>query len=128
MKQKIIETKAFQTFIKDNICFTVVKPGVVVDLDAAKENTMAVAELSASNIYPILVDLRLINHITKEARDHFSMRERKAGVNAIAMLVKSPVSKIIGNFFLGLNKPVVPTQMFSSEPKAMKWLEEYIHN
>lgn len=128
MKEKIVETRAFQTYIKDGICYTTVKPGVVVDVEDAKENTLVVRSLSGDNIFPILVDLRLINHITKEARDHFSMRERKPGVNAIAMLVKSPVSKIIGNFFLGLNKPTVPTQLFNTEARALKWLEEYIHN
>jgi hypothetical protein len=128
MKEKVIETPAFRTFVKSRICYTLVKPGVIVDLAAAQENTLVVKKLSGDNTLPILVDLRLINLITKEARDHFSMRERKAGVNAIAMVVSSPVSKIIGNFFLGLNKPVVPTQMFVSEAKAVRWLERYIHN
>jgi len=75
-----------------------------------------------------LVDLRDINSITKEARDHFSMRDRKPAVSAIAMLVKSPVSSIIGNFFLGLNKPSVPTHLFTSEVKAVNWLEQFIPN
>jgi hypothetical protein len=128
MKARVIETRAFQTFMKDDICYTVVKPGMVISLEDAQENTKAVSKISHDTIVPILVDLRLINHISKEARDHFSMRERKAGVNAIAMVVKSPVSKVIGNFFLGLNKPMVPTQMFNTESSALKWLEKYVLN
>ena len=128
MKEKIIESRAFKTYIKDDVCFTIVKPGAVITLEDAEENTTAVKELSKNDVFPILVDLRLISQITKEARDHFAMRERKPGVNAIAMLVRSPVSSIIGNFFLGMNKPKVPTQLFSTEAKALKWLEQFIKN
>jgi hypothetical protein len=128
MKEQIIETRAFRTYLKDHVCITVVKPDMIVDIEDARENTRIVRELSDNNVLPILVDLRHINHITKEARDHFSMKERVPAVNAIAMVVKSPVSRIIGNFFLGLNKPVVPTQMFGTESKAMLWLDQFIRN
>jgi len=126
MQTETIETRVFQTYIKDGICYTTVKLNASVELEDAKGNTATVRELSNGLIYPILVDLRLINTITKEARDYFSMNERSAGVNAIAMLVKSPVSSIIGNFFLGLNKPKVPTQLFTSENKAVEWLQQFI--
>ncbi|MGQ0827149.1 MAG: DUF7793 family protein [Bacteroidota bacterium] len=125
---KKIETRVFHTWLQDGICYTKVKEGSVIDLKDAIENTEAVIKVSAGVIYPMLVDLRVINSITKEARDHFSMRNRKPGVNSIAMLVKSPVSSIIGNFFLGLNKPSVPTHLFTSETKALKWLEQFIPN
>jgi len=122
---KTIETRVFNTWLQDGICYTRVKPAAVIGLADAIENSEVVLKVSGGVVYPMLVDLRMINSITKEARDHFSMRGRKPGVNSIAMLVKSPVSSIIGNFFLGLNKPVVPTHLFTSEPKALKWLEQY---
>ena len=125
---KKIETRVFYTWLQDGICYTKVKTGSIINLDDAIENTKIVAELSGKMIHPMLVDLRTINSIDKEARDHFSMKNRKAGVSAIAMLIKSPVSRIIGNFFLGLNKPKVPTQLFTSEIKAVNWLQEYIPN
>jgi hypothetical protein len=128
MESKIIESRVFQTYIKDNICRTTVKLNASIEIADAKENTKIIGELSKGNIYPILVDLRKINTISKEARDYFSMHNRSAGVTAIAMLIKSPVSSIIGNFFLGLNKPTVSTQLFTSEDKAIKWLQQFIRN
>lgn len=99
-----------------------VAPLAEITLEHAKENTAKVRELSGDQVYPILVDIRKIRSISKEARDHFSMRGRKPGVIAIAMLVSSPLSRIIGNFFLGLNHPVVPTRMFTDRERAEQWI------
>lgn len=125
MTEKKDEAHVFDTWLKDNIIYTKVKQASVIDLDDAIRNSRMVLEISAGTLYPILVDLRGISSITKEARDHFSMQGRNAQVSAVAMLVKSPVSNIIGNFFLGINKPSVPTHLFVSEAKAMKWLKQF---
>ena len=124
--ENAVNTRVFHTWLENDICYTKVKHGSVVDLDDAIENTLTVTGLSNKNIYPLLVDIREINSLTKEARDHFSMHDREAGVTAIAMLIKSPVSSIIGNFYLGINKPKIPTQLFTSESKAIKWLQQFV--
>ncbi len=126
MKDKVIESRVFKTYIDNGICRTVVDLDAIISIDDAIENTKAVALLSEDGLYPLLVDLRLINSITKEARDHFAMRNRKPGVTAIAMLIKSPVSSIIGNFYLTISKPNVPIHLFTSETKAIKWLQQFI--
>ena len=75
--------------------------------------------------YPILVNLKEIKSISKEARDHFSMQNRTPGITAIGLLIKSPASRIIGNFFLGLNKSTVPVRLFTNEEKAVLWLKQF---
>lgn len=121
---RYLESKVFKTWLsEDKICCTEVKPGAVIFLDDAIENSEMVKRISNEEIYPLLVDMRNIKSIDKAARDYFSMRQRVPGVKAIGMLVKSPVSKVVGNFFLGLNRPIVPTQLFTSEKKALDWLK-----
>lgn len=121
----MIETRVFQTqFIPEGYILTKVKAGSEIRLEDAEGNTETVISLSKGSNFPILVDLREIKSISKEARDHFSMRGRKPNVTAIAMLVNSPVSKIIGNFFLGLNKPTVPTRLFTSQREAKNWISK----
>lgn len=102
---------------------TRVQQGSEIQLEDAKENTVRVISISGGSNYPILVDLREIKSISKEARDHFSMRGRKPNVTAIAILVGSPLSEIIGNFFLGLNRPTVPTRLFASEADGIGWMK-----
>ncbi|TND07852.1 MAG: hypothetical protein FD123_2842 [Bacteroidetes bacterium] len=114
------------TLEKEGYLLSKVRSGAEIGLAEAKENSAIVSGLSAGDIYPILVDIRTIKSISKEARDHFAMRDREPGVSAIAMLVASPVSRIIGNFFLGLNRPAVPTRMFSSNEDALNWIKKRI--
>jgi hypothetical protein len=114
----------FHTILDERgFVYTRVSPGAEIQLQDAKENTAKVIEVSKGANYPILVNLKEIKSISKEARDHFSMRGRKPNVTAIAMLVASPLSRIIGNFFLGLNRPTVPTRLFTSDDEAIQWMK-----
>ena len=125
-ENKSVELNAFSTKLGSNgICYTVVKPNASIKLQDALENSDAIKKISGEKIYPLLVNLKQINSITKEARDHFSMQDRTPGVTAIGMLIKSPVSRIIGNFFLGLNKSTVPAKLFTDEEKAIAWLKQF---
>lgn len=120
------EIRAFTTWLGDNeICYTVVKPNAVVEIADAIENSAIVKEISDGKIYPMLVNLKEIKSITKEARDHFSMQGRTPGITAIGLLINSPASTIIGNFFLGLNRSIVPVKLFTKEEKAVAWLKQY---
>jgi len=123
----MIETRIFYTSLEEGAyILTRVKPGSEIQLQDAKDNTTAVIKISSGIAYPILVDLREIKSISKDARNHFSMRGRKPNVSAVAMLVKSPVSRIIGNFFIGFNRPVVPTRLFSVEKSAITWVKKEV--
>lgn len=127
MAEKVIENTAFYTWLDQRGFYhTRVKPNAVVTLELAQENTAAVQGMSEDIQRPILVDLRKLKSIDKEARDHFSLRGRRRIVNAMALLIASPVSRIVGNFFLGLNRPAVDTRLFTSEEEAARWLKPYV--
>jgi hypothetical protein len=38
----------------------------------------------------------------------------------------NPVSRIIGNFYMGINKTAMPVKMFSNEKEAMAWLKTFL--
>ena len=40
--------------------------------------------------------------------------------------LRSPLTRAIGNFFLGLNKPLMPTRLFTSEEEALAWLKTFV--
>jgi hypothetical protein len=122
----VTEIKAYYTWMgNDGIARTKVKPYTDVTLEEAKENSIAVNALSAGESFPLLIDSRQIRSITKEARDFFSMNNRESCVSAFAIIIDSPLSRIIGNFFMGLNKPRVPARLFTTETEALKWLKEF---
>lgn len=123
MSTKSYENDVFVTWLDDSgVVYTRVKPAIDIELKHAQENTEFMRLLGNDEASPLLVDLREIGAISREARDHFSMKGRKGYATAIALLIKSPVSRVIGNFFLGLNKPDAPTKLFTKEVEAKKWL------
>ncbi len=38
----------------------------------------------------------------------------------------SPISSMIGNFFIRISKPLVPTKIFTDEAKAKEWLKQFV--
>ena len=113
---------------EDGIVRTKVKPNAQVTLKEAKENSVAVNSYieKTGKKYPLLVDSRQIKSISKEARDHFSIQNRETRIKAFGILIDSPLSRIIGNFFMGLNKPSVPAKLFTSEEEAVSWLKQFL--
>lgn len=124
-ESKKIETSAYWTWLgEDGIARTQVKKGSEVQLDDAIENSRAVNSLDAAK-YPLLIDARGIKSITKEAREYFSVNDRETKVTAMAILIESPLSKIIGNFYMLLNRPKMDSKLFLDEASALKWLKKF---
>lgn len=102
------------------------KPGLVMELQDAREATDAIAIVSRGRCSPVLVDSRGIKYQSKEAREHFVSHEAYRVSSAVALLVGSPVSRVIGNFFLRHNAPSAPTKLFTDTEQAVAWLVDYV--
>lgn len=122
-----IELSLFWTWMgEDGICRTKTKPEAEITLKEAMENSAAVTSLYRDKKFPLLVDARNVKSMAKEARKHFSTNGRETKITSMAIMVKSPLSRIIGNFFMGLNKPEVPARLFDDENMAVEWLKKYL--
>ena len=94
-------------------------PGSVCTGEAARMSTEAIGALALGPV-PMLVDMREMQKLEREAREHFKVE--KGGVCAMALLVGSPVTKMLANFFMRTDADRTPTRMFTSEPAAVAWL------
>jgi hypothetical protein len=108
---------------EDGIVRTKVKPGADVTVEYAKENSEAVNALYTGHKFPLLIDSRGIRSMTRDARNQFTTKGRETNTMAFAIIIDSAVSKVVGNFFLGINKPAVPTRLFDNETEAEAWLK-----
>lgn len=123
-KSDFNETEVFWTWhdTKLGMIVTKVKPLGVVELEHAEENSAIVRQLAeGKDKMPLLVDMSEIKSISAEARQFFAIRNRESAVLSMALIVKSPVSAIIGNFFMGVSKPSIPARIFSDSKKAVSW-------
>jgi hypothetical protein len=127
MKCGVIETSIGKVWLdEEGIIREKVHAGSVIDLDVAKEEIAAYAVLCKNEARPILVDIRNVKSITGEARSHLAGEESAKVTRAVALLIGSPLSRIIGNFFLGLNKTSFPSKLFTSVEEALTWLRGFL--
>ena len=110
---------------EDGIARTKVKKGSEVKLEHAQENSVVVNSFYIDRKFPLLIDARGIKSMEREARAFFTANGRNTNTLAFAIIIDSSVSKVVGNFFLGINKPIVPTKLFSNEDNAIEWLKQF---
>lgn len=125
--EKWIQTRTAETVLgEDGILRARQLSGSYDDLAAAQENVAAVATLCNGTKHPLMIDLTGSWGVSRDARRHYSSDAISNQVSATAMIVRSPFTRVLGSFFLGLNKPRHPLRLFTSEPEAREWLRDFM--
>jgi hypothetical protein len=107
----------------DGVVQLVWAPGVAMGLEDAIAATDAMTKLTGGRRSPLLVDVRDSGPQDRPARMEFVRRGDL--VSAVALLVANPLSRMMGNFFLTVSKPMAPTRLFDDEATALAWLKEF---
>lgn len=102
--------------------------GAELILKDAIENLDAMDKLSRNKSILLLSDMRLATSSSKEHRDYFALPRAAKAISVGAMLVKSPITKIMGNMFINFTKPPYLVKLFTSEKDAMAWLKTFLKN
>ena len=123
-KQATKETSYAEMYFEDGIFYCNFKKQEVVDLELAKVGVNDRLEMFNGVEYPCLFDISLVDKFTKEARDYTANEGNKL-VIASALIVHSPVVKVMANFFIHVNRPKNPTTVFTNKESAVKWLQKY---
>jgi hypothetical protein len=98
-------------------------PGAEIGLAEAQACLAVVRRLAAGGRAKLLVDGSGCAGMSREARRFFAGEQAAAVIRAQAIVSRGAVGRMIGNFFLGLNKPPFPTRIFEDEAEARRWLE-----
>jgi hypothetical protein len=110
---------------KEGILFCKFSDDLDVDLKIAKHCVEKRVSFSNKKSYPAIIDMKGVRSVTKEAREYMA-EEGAQLLLAGALIVSSPVSRIIGNLFLKINKPKIPTMLFTDPEDAKKWISSFI--
>ena len=100
-------------------------PDVELTVADVREIETATHSLVGDRPVLVLVDITNVRSMSRDARLAFGKTGRTAPTIALALLVRSRLSRVIGNFFLGLNRPKFPTQLFTDEAEAVAWLDRH---
>jgi hypothetical protein len=92
-------------------------------LEDAKENLSACARLASPGRRPLLVDMSRARPLAPEVRHHYTGETLHSSFRALGLLVKAtPLGQMMGNVYLRIARPGLPTHIFADEGKALAWL------
>lgn len=112
---------------ESKILFIELYEGAVETLDDAITNSKLGREFTEGVRYGMCLDISKMHSIKLEARNHYS-KNTDPNSFGIAMITSTPISRVIGNFFIGLNKPKLPIRLFSKKNDAISWIEQKINS
>lgn len=101
------------------------KPGLVLTHEIALQVLEAGLQIVDSP-KPALILMQQVARVEREAREFFASDEYLRLSNQTALVVGSPVSRVIANFFLGLNRLKYPCQVFDDAALAVEWLRGHV--
>jgi hypothetical protein len=96
----------------------------VIDLIAAKLVVADRIMIQNEKAYPVLCDIRGVIDSDKAARDYLA-KSGSVLTKAVSLLGNDTISLAITSFYLRINKPRVPTKIFTEELSALIFLETY---
>lgn len=92
----------------------------------AKENIQYNKRVAAGIPRPLLVDMSRVRSMSKDAREEYVKKDDEPLVTAVALVTNSSISRMVGNFFIGLTQSYIPVKLFTEPEKAREWLLQYI--
>jgi len=108
---------------KDGILVFQPRPGADVSIEFAAKVLELGLEVANGRTRPTLVLMQDLARIDREARTFFASDAYLTLTCQTALVVSSPVSRVIGNFFIGLNRLKYPCKIFDDQEHAVAWLQ-----
>ena len=93
----------------------------------AQENVRAIAALLDGARAPLVIDLRQVREMPAEVNRYYASPEADASTIAVALVVGSSVSRLLGNMAValtGLTRQKSPLRLFEDPSAAHAWARE----
>src|SRR5262249_24108785 len=106
----------------EGIVVTRILAEVQQNLNDAIENISVSAEACAGQRTPIIVDLRQAMPLDAETRHYYMGKRLTDSFTSLAILAPAGAfGKMMGNLYLRVASPGIPSRLFDSESEAMRW-------
>ena len=126
MKNNMFESEFIKFWIEEGMLFGSYTKGLNIDIGMAKKIADSRVSYCKGKDYPHILEISGITSTSREAREYFSKDQGTKHMKSLALIVESPLSRTIGNFFLILNKPKIPTKIFTVKAEAAEWSRSYL--
>lgn len=122
LKEQITVTSILRYNEAENIILLQTFPGAHIDVPQAMENREAASRLCGKRKAGMLVVGTSEITTTPPMRELCATAEYNENVFAIALVSPLATMKILGNFYLRINRPAVITRFFTTPEAARNWL------
>jgi hypothetical protein len=95
------------------------------DLSMAETCVRERLRICGTTSFPMLSDCRNVKRFDKDARMFLAEPQNTGMISAGALLINNQLQKVIGNFFILIDKPDVPAKLFTDEAMALNWLQQF---
>lgn len=124
-----MRTKQVEVTIDDDDVLRYVyhTPNTIESLKDAEENLGKFIEFvksSGKSRYDSIVDLTNLKSVEYGVRKMYTDNETMNASRFNAIVAKNPVARMIGNFFMKVDRPRNPTKLFANQEKALTWIHE----
>jgi hypothetical protein len=111
----------------EGIVVTRILAEVQQNLNDAIENISVSAEACAGQRAPIIVDLRRALPLDAETRHYYTGKRLTDFFTSLAILTPAGAfGKMMGNLYLRVANPGIPSRLFDSESDAMHWSAKHL--
>ena len=122
-----LETRTHRFWLRpEGYLYCKIKEEAEINYTDAVASIEAIAKITGNMALPVFCDARQLKSASKEAREYYAGVEAQKNLKAAAILIGSPLTKSVVNFFLLFNKPPYPIKMFTSEEEALQWIKKSI--
>ena len=122
MKKFLVEDDNLKIEVEDDIIYGTWKTAAI-DADMGRKCLELRLRAAKRENQILVIDARKVRKISKEARHYLASAASYEKVIASAIVVENTIASHLVNFFLKVNRPAVPSKMFSSETHAVGWVK-----
>lgn len=123
---KTFETNAYTMTVHDDLLieFKVKKNVTLQEKDVWESREQSVNYITGQK-FKVLFEGDENANVSVDARRAGASKEYAGHVAALALYSNKLHERIIGNLFLKINKPFVPTRFFDNRDEAIAWLQSF---
>ncbi len=116
---------AIITFRPDGIVHVDLRPEIDLGIPEIDEIMSNTGKWGGGLKYPTLITGGKFIRVDPKVRAHYS-KACAVYSKADAFVANSLPERMLANFYIRFNKPVVPTYLFRDEYQAVSWLKQYL--
>jgi hypothetical protein len=109
----------------DGIVVVVWAPRTTALLEDATACLEVTARITGGRRCPLLVNMLETGQQDRKTRAEWTRRSDL--LSAVALVVGTPLSRLVGNLFLSVTNPPFPVRMFDNDASAVAWLKGFVH-